>query len=168
MGAAFSSNTKKYPIIEEPTPTSNSNKVAPLTQTQRNLILPKLSPRDLNDVTLGNNLQTTKNSARSAPATTTISKRVKEHNQNKKNVTQLLENEVVNIIYLEKGSKAPSKVQELVQQDKFVVVPKVQMAPTFLRGEFNDQRILRVVKPSQEQQQQKGNKKIFFVGQPTY
>ena len=43
-----------------------------------------------------------------------MSKRVKEHNQNKKNVTQLLENEVVNIIYLEKGSKAPSKVKELV------------------------------------------------------
>jgi len=164
MGAAFSSNTKKYPLIVEPSPKSTTNKVAPLTMTQTNLMIPQLSARSHQEVTLGNNQQTSKNSARSAPATTAASKRVKDQTHNKKNVTQLLENEVVNIIYVERGSKPPTKVQELVQQDKFVVVPKVHMAPTFMRGEFSDQRILRVVRPSQEQLEQKGTKKIFFVG----
>lgn len=98
----------------------------------------------------------------------------KKENKNPKHTTQLMENDLVNIIYVEKGAKAPSTVQELVQLDKYVVLPKQSMLPplppaggpnrndgVIVAG--GDLRVMRVVKPSQQQMKNKG-KKIYFVG----
>lgn len=156
MGVVFSSKSKKHPILLEQvdTPKSSSdNKVVPLGETQKHLVIPPLSARgETLDVTLGGNQS--KHTTRTVPATLeTTTGKSKKPKREKKEIQQLLENDLVNIVYIEKGSQAPTKVQELVQQEKFVVVPKVQLAPTFMRGEHGDQRIMRVVKPSQDQLQ---------------
>ena len=158
MGAAFSRKNKQpiFPLtpVEEPqTPSTPNNKVMPFADTHNHLVIPALTNANYATTTRGalsgdknslggNTFLSSRFSHKSAPVTTAggaisiaqsnQSKKLKKENKKPpRHITQLLENDLVNIVYVEPGSKPPSKVQDLIQQDKFVVVPK---APFGLSG----------------------------------
>jgi glycerol-3-phosphate responsive antiterminator len=65
----------------------------------------------------------------------------------------------VNIVYVEPGSEAPQQVKDMVQQQKFLVLPKGMID--------TEKPIMRVIRASKQQQLKKGKKQIYFVGVPT-